>query len=84
MRSLSILCAAASLAVTAFVATSPAEAAFHVIRWQDTGFCQIWDESIPTTPFPANYTTIMNSATPTFLDALIFKDGLVRAGTCAF
>jgi hypothetical protein len=84
MRRLSTLCAAAGLAVTAFVATSPAEAAFHLIRWQDTGFCQIWDESIPTTPFPSNYTTIMNSAVPTFLDALIAKDNLVRTGTCAF
>ena len=84
MRLMSTLCAAASLAVTAFVATAPAEAAFHLIRWQDTGFCQIWDESIPTTPFPANYTTIQNSATPTFLDALALKDGLVRKGACTF
>ena len=48
MRRISLLCAAAGLAVTAFVAASPAEAGYHLIRWQDTGFCQIWDESIPT------------------------------------
>ena len=50
MRRLSLLCAAASLAVTALAAASPAEAAYHLIRWQDSGFCQIWDENIPTTP----------------------------------
>ena len=55
MRRISVLCAAAGLAVTAFVAASPAEASYHLVRWQDTGLCQIWDESIPTTPWPAGY-----------------------------
>jgi len=45
MRRLSLLCATAFIAVTALAATSPAEAAFHVIRWHDTGFCQVWDEA---------------------------------------
>ena len=84
MRRISVLCAAAGLAVTAFVAASPAEASYHLIRWQDTGFCQIWDQSIPTTPYPANYTVVMGAVAPTFLDALIMKDGLLRAGTCTF
>ena len=48
MRRISVLCAAAGLAVTAFVAASPAQASYHLIRWQDTGLCQIWDERIPT------------------------------------
>ena len=84
MRRWSTLCAAAGLAVAAFVAASPADAGFHVIRWQDTGFCQIWDESIPTTPYPSNYTVVMGAVAPTFVDALIMKDGLLRAGTCTF
>ena len=67
-----------------FVATSPAEAAFHLIRWQDSGFCQIWDESIPTLPWPTNYIVIIGSEVPTFGDALVFKDGLLRDGTCSF
>jgi len=84
MRKLSTLRAATGLAIAAFAATAPANAAFHVIRWQDTGFCQIWDQSIPTTPFPANYTVVMGAVAPTFVDALIMKDGLLRAGTCTF
>jgi len=83
MRPFSLFCAAAGLALTAVAATSPAEASFHLIRWQDTGFCQIWDQSIPTIPFPSNYTTVTGEL-PTFLDALAAKDGLLRAGTCAF
>ena len=84
MRKLSTLCTATGLAIAAFAAAAPANAAFHVIRWQDTGFCQIWDQSIPTTPYPANYTVVMGAVAPTFVDALIMKDGLLRAGTCTF
>jgi len=84
MRRISVLCAAAGLAVTAFVAASPAEASYHLIRWQDTGFCQIWDESIPTAPWPSNYVVIVGSEVPTFGDALVYKDGMLRSGACSF
>ncbi len=83
MRQISMLCAAAGIALPALAAASPAEAAFHLIRWSDTGFCQIWDESIPTTPYWSNYSRVGGSV-PTFGDALIFKDGLLRTGTCSF
>jgi hypothetical protein len=83
MRHLSLLIAAAGIAVSALAATSPAHASFHLIRWQDTGFCQIWDQSVPTVPYPANYTVIVDSEVPTFGDALVLKDGLLRNGTCS-
>jgi len=84
MRRISLLPAAAAMAITAFVAASPAQAAYHLIRWQDSGFCQIWDESIPTTPWPGNYIVLPGTQVPTFGDALVFKDGLLRSRTCAF
>lgn len=84
MRKFSALCAAAGIAIAAFAAATPADAAFHLIRWQETGFCQIWDESIPTAPLLANYDVVAGAVAPTFLDALIMKDGMLRAGTCAF
>ena len=84
MRRLMLLSAAAGIAVTALAALSPAEAGFHLIRWEGTGFCQIWDESIPTVPHPGNYTVIINSQVPTFGDALVLKDGLLHNGTCSF
>lgn len=83
MRRISVLCAAAGLAVTAFVAASPAEASYHLIRWQDTGFCQIWDQSIPTTPWPANF-SIVSEELPTFDAAFSYKTGLLNNGTCSF
>ena len=78
------LCAVAALGFTALAVPSPAQAAYHLIRWQDTGFCQIWDQNIPTAPYPANYIVIEGSQVPTFGDALIFKESMLRNGTCAF
>ncbi|UQD71283.1 hypothetical protein JEY40_36430 [Bradyrhizobium japonicum] len=83
MRRISVLCAAAGLAVTAFVAASPAEASYHLIRWQDTGFCQIWDESIPTAPWSSGYTRV-GTTVPTFVDALVLKDHALRNGHCSW
>jgi hypothetical protein len=81
MRRLSVLCAVAGLGLTALAAASPAQAAFHVIRWHDTGFCQVWDQNIPTKPFPSNYRTVSKSV-PTFFDALAVKDGMLKRGAC--
>lgn len=83
MRRISVLCAAAGIAVAALAATSPAQAAFHLIRWNDTGFCQIWDEGIATVPWPSNY-TLVSPPGLTFLHALAFKDDMLHAGTCSF
>ena len=83
MRRLCLLAAAAAITVSALAATSPAQASFHLIRWQDSGFCQIWDQSIPTVPYPGNYIVIVGSEVPTFGDALVFKEGLLRNGTCS-
>jgi hypothetical protein len=83
MRRISLLCAAAGLAVTALAATSPAQAAFHVIRWHDTGFCQIWDNSLSTHPWSSNYTTVTHRL-PTFGQALAVKEVLLHRGHCAF
>ena len=80
IRKLSIL---AALAVTAFVASSPAQAGYSLIRWEGTGYCQIWDHAIPTQPFPSNFTTV-SAQVPTFLDELSVKDGMILKGTCAF
>jgi hypothetical protein len=80
MRRLALLAAAAGIAVTAFAAMSPAEAAFHLIRWQDSGFCQ----RIRWNAWPPNYIVIIGSEVPTFGDALVFKDGLLRNGACSF
>ena len=81
MLRLSALAATAGLALTAVVETNPAEAAFHLIRWEGTGVCQVWDQSIPTKPVPSNYKTV-SKPLPTFAAALAVKDGMLKKGTC--
>jgi hypothetical protein len=84
MRRLFALAAVAATGLTALAVSSPAQAGYHLIRWQDSGFCQIWDENVPTAPWPSNYTVIIGSEVPTFGDALVYKDGLLHNGTCSF
>ena len=84
MHRLCLLAAVVGIAVSAFAAMGPAQASFHLIRWQDSGFCQIWDQSVPTVPYPGNYTVVIGSEVPTFGDALVLKDGLLHNGTCSF
>ena len=83
MHRISLLSAAAAIAVTALSAATPAKAdPFHLIRWSDTGFCQVWDEGIATMPWPGNY-TVVSMTVPTFLDALNVKNGMLATGACA-
>jgi hypothetical protein len=84
MRKLSIFAAAATVAVTALVASSSANAAYSIIRWEGTGFCQIWDHNIPTQPFPSTYKTDAPASLPTFIDALNAKSSMLASGACTF
>jgi hypothetical protein len=87
MRRISLFSTAAMLAVTALSASTPAKAdPFHLIRWMDTGFCQIWDESIPTvptSPWPAHF-VVVSATMPTFLDVLTIKGNMLATGACSF
>jgi len=82
MRRVYALCATTTLALSALAATSPANAAFHLIRWDGTGICQVWDESIPTKPFPSNY-RMVSKPVPTLAAALAVKDGMLKKGKCS-
>lgn len=76
------LAAAALVAATAFAAAGPAQAApFHVIKYQDTGFCQIWDNGLPTAPWPTSY-TVMTHRQPTLERAIAAKDYLLHKHYC--
>ena len=81
MLRITALGAAAAILMSTFAATAPAEAAFHLIRWDGTGACQIWDESVPTKPIPSNYKTV-SKPVATFGAALAMKDGMMKRGTC--
>ncbi|CCE02432.1 hypothetical protein [Bradyrhizobium sp. STM 3809] len=84
MKRISLLCATAAIAAAALTAASPAGASpYHLIRWNDTGFCQVWDNGVPTRPWPANYQSISTSV-PSLIEVLAMKEHLLRHGHCRF
>ena len=50
MRRITALCAASGIALAALVVAAPAEAGYYVIRWDNTGICQIWNEELQYKP----------------------------------
>jgi len=81
MRQVTALCAAAAIAASALAVASPAQAAFHLIKWSGNDLCQVWDESVPTKPFPDNY-KVVSKPVPTLEAALAVKAGLTKRGVC--
>ena len=79
---LALICAAAGLAVTTLAASSPAKAdPYHLVRYSDTGYCLIWDEALPTTPWP-NYYVRVSHTVRNLGAAMALKDRLVHAHRC--
>jgi hypothetical protein len=82
MHHLRTLAAAAAVATVVLAATSPAQATpYHVIKYADTGFCQIWDNGIAITPWPTHY-TVMTHRQATFERAVAVKGRLLHKGYC--
>jgi hypothetical protein len=80
---LSLICAAAGLAISALAASTPAKAdPYHLVRYADTGYCLIWDEALPTSPWPANYVRV-GVRVPNLVQALALKDRMLRTGGCS-
>jgi len=67
MRHATALCAAAGIAVSALAVVSPAQAGYYVIRWDNTGVCQIWNEDLRYKPiqWPSEY-KVVSKPVPTF------------------
>jgi hypothetical protein len=69
----------------------PAEAAFHVVRWDNTGYCEIWDESFGWHPYHhaawgpwfTDYRAV-SKPQPTFSRALAVKEYLLKRRHCSF
>ena len=81
MRHLALAIVAVALSTIAAIAPAKADP-FHLIRWSDTGFCQIWDDGIPTQPVAGNY-TVVSTTLPTFFDALHVKNGMLWTRECS-
>lgn len=83
MRCVTVLSAAACLAVAA-IAESPAEAAgYYLIRWDNTGICQIWNEDLQSKPlqWPSNY-KVVSKPVPTFAAAMHTQEQMRMQRRC--
>jgi hypothetical protein len=71
MRRFNILSAVVGIAALSGV-TAPSQAAgYYVIRWENTGICQIWNEDLTHKPWewPSHY-KVVSKPVPTFSDAM--------------
>ena len=83
MRRVTALCAAVGIAASALVVAAPAQAGYYVIRWENTGICQIWNEDLKSKPMEwfSHYKQV-SKPVPTFDAALAVKSGLMKRGVC--
>lgn len=74
MRRLTTLAAAAALTAaslaTPALAAPAAKTCYYVIRWENTGICQIWNTELQSKPleWPSSY-KIVSKPVPTFVEA---------------
>ena len=71
MRRISTLSAVAGIATVLGVAVPAQAADYYVIRWENTGICQIWNEELQYKPmeWPSHY-KVVSKPVPTFTDAV--------------
>ena len=83
MRRATALCAAAGIAVSGLALTSPAQAGYYVIRWDNTGVCQIWSEDLTSKPlqWPSDY-KVVSKPVPTLSAAMAVQDTMRQRRNC--
>ena len=82
MRRVSAICAAAGIAVSV-LAVAPAQAGYYVIRWDNTGVCQIWSEDLTSKPlqWPSDY-KVVSKPVPTFAAAATVQEKMRQQRHC--
>lgn len=85
MRRVTSLCATAIIAVAALAVVSPAQAGYYLIRWDNTGVCQVWSESLSFKPmrWPSDY-KVVSKPIPTLTAALEAKEMMRQHGRCTW
>jgi hypothetical protein len=84
MRRVTALCAAAGIAASATAVAAPAQAAgYYVIRWDNTGICQIWNTDLQSKPveWPSHY-KVVSKPVPTFDEAVTIQLKMREKRSC--
>ena len=83
MRRVTTLCAAAGIAASSLAVINPAHTGYYVIRWDNTGVCQIWNEDLASKPlqWPSNY-KIVGKPVATFTAAAEVQERMRQTRQC--
>ena len=85
MRRVASLCAAAAIvASTAAVARPmPQPSGYYVIRWDDTGVCQIWNTELQQKPWQLfSQYEVVSKPVPTFTAAATIQENMRMSHRC--
>jgi hypothetical protein len=86
MRRVTALCAAAAvLASTAAIARPMAheQSGYYVIRWDDTGVCQIWNTNLTQKPWQLfSQYKVVSKTVPTFAAAATIQEDMRMSRHC--
>ncbi|TFV78890.1 hypothetical protein E4K64_06870 [Bradyrhizobium frederickii] len=71
MRRVLALCAVAGIFSSVFAVPASAKIGYYVIRWDNTGICQVWNEDLQVKPFQWGVSTykVVSKPVPTFQQA---------------
>jgi hypothetical protein len=85
MRRATALCAIAGIALSALAVASPARAGYYLIRWDNTGVCQVWSEDLSFKPWrwPSDY-KVVSKPIPTFAAAMATKEKMRQERHCTW
>ena len=83
MRRVTALCAATAITVSALAVSAPAQAGYYVIRWDNTGVCQIWNDNLNAklVRWPSDY-KVVSRPVPTFTGAVAVQEKLRAIHRC--
>ncbi|HEX9470272.1 MAG TPA: hypothetical protein VF957_12090 [Bradyrhizobium sp.] len=85
MRRATALCAAAGIIVSALAVISPAQAGYYLIRWDNTGVCQVWNDTLTFKPWrwPSEY-KVVSKPVPTLSAAMAMKEEMRQQRHCTY
>ena len=85
MRRVFALCAVAGIASSVFAVPASAKVGYYVIRWDNTGVCQVWNDQWSMKPvrWPADY-EIVSKPFPAFSEAMSAKEAMRQRGRCTW
>lgn len=85
MRRLTAVCAAAAIVASSAAIARPMapQSGYYVIRWDDTGVCQIWNTDLTQKPWQLfSQYKIVSKPVPTFAAAAAIQEDMRMSRHC--